>query len=200
MGIPRFTRRSPSASKRGRDTYMFYALHHLSLRKFLYEHCTLRQQETPAFFISPYSSHDIFIRRERGRENCGKTWGLPKIWYTVLSPWRLEQDISTPPLPQDVQFRSGLGVGPSFPQPLALCSQTAPWDFEGESVQSFLDCNGGTFESTEMGVLLFDWEKYHINMSCLNENEKKEKKEGGTKRKRKKQKDSNQSINQFQRI
>ena len=52
-----------------------------------------------------------------------------------------------------------------------------------------------------MGVLLFDWEKYHLNMSCLNEEkDKKEKKEGGMKRKRKKQKDSNQSINQFQRI
>ena len=52
-----------------------------------------------------------------------------------------------------------------------------------------------------MGVLLFDWEKYHLNMSCLNEEKyKKEKKEGGMKRKRKKQKDSNQPVNQFQRI
>ena len=36
------------------------------------------------FFKSPYSSHDIFIRGERGRENCGKTWGLPEIGYTIL--------------------------------------------------------------------------------------------------------------------
>ena len=38
----------------------------------------------PHFFMSPYSSPDIFIKRERGRENCGKTWGLPKTWYTIL--------------------------------------------------------------------------------------------------------------------
>ena len=84
-----------------------------------------------------------------------------------------------PPLPQDVQSRSGRGVGPSFLQPLALCSQTAAWDFEGKSLELFPDCNGGTFESTEMGVLLFDWEKYHLNMSCLNEEKEKEKRKGG---------------------
>ena len=37
-------------------------------------------------------------------------------------------------------------------------------------------------------------------MSCLNEEKEKEKKEWGMKRKRKKQKDSNQPVNQFQRI
>ena len=37
-------------------------------------------------------------------------------------------------------------------------------------------------------------------MSCLNEEKEMEKKEGGMKRKRKKQKDSNQTVNQFQRI
>ena len=45
-------------------------------------------------------------------------------------------------------------------------------------MESFPDCNGGNFESTKMGVLLFDSEKYHLDMSCLNEKEKKEEKEG----------------------
>ena len=154
----------------------------------------------PHFFMSPYSSHDMFIRGERGRENCGKTWGLPKIWYTILRPEDLSRTFLH--LPSHRMSSSGLVWvwGPASRSLLLSAPKLLPGSLRGKSVESFPDCNGGTFGSREMGVLLFDWEKYHLNMSCLNEEKEKEKKEGGTKRKRKKQKDSNQSINQFQRI
>ena len=58
------------------------------------------------FFMSPYSNPDIFIRGERGRENCGKTWGLPKIWYTILRPEDLSRTCLN--LPSHRMSSSGL--------------------------------------------------------------------------------------------
>ena len=154
----------------------------------------------PQFFMYPYSSHDMFIRRERGRENCGKTWCLPKIWCTILRPEDLSRTCLN--LPSHRMSSSGLVWvwGPASRSLLLSAPKLLPGSLRGKSVESFPDCNGGTFGSREMGVLLFDWEKYHLNMSCLNEEKEKEKKEWGMKRKRKKQKDSNQTVNQFQRI
>ena len=175
---------------------MVYALQHLGLRKLLYEHCISGSRKTCIFHVSLPQPWYLYQRRKRKRElwqNRRLTWNLLHCAET----WRLEQDFLKPPLPQDVQPRSGLAVGPSFLQPLTLCSQTAAWDFEGESVESFPDCNGGNFESTEMGVLLFDWEKYHLDMSCLNEKEKKEEKEGA---RRERGRNKKILINQFQTI
>lgn len=153
-------------------------------------------RKTPAFVHVSLLQPRYFCKRRKRKRDLWKNMRFTQNLIYYPETWRLEQDIPKPPLPQDVQSRSGLGVGPSFLQSLALCFLTTAWDFEGKSMGSFPDCNGGNFESTEMGVLLFDWEKYHLNMPCLNdEKEKKEKKEGGRReRGRNKKTLSNQSI------
>ena len=153
----------------------------------------------PVFFMSPYPSHDICIRGERGRENCGKTGGLPEICYTVL---RLE-DLSRTFL--NLPFHRMPSPGLLWVQGPASSSRSllpncclGRWGGK-RGVISWLQWR--QFWKHRNGCPTLWLRKVPIKHVLLEWGEGAEgKKEGGMKRKRKKQKDSNQSINQFQRV
>lgn len=151
----------------------------------------------PAFFMSPYPSHDIFIRGERGRENCGKTWGLPEICYTVLRLEDLSRTFLT--LPSHRMSSPGLVWlwGPassslSLPAPKLLC--LGLWGGK-RGVISWLQWR--QFWKHRNGCPTLWLRIVPLRHVLLEWGEGAEgKKEGGTKRKRKKQRfySINQSI------